>query len=64
MMTDPFEDDVREALRLKATQIPEQAVEHLRSTDYEPRTGHRWHLVRFVTRGLAAWFRRLRLPGR
>lgn len=62
MMTGPPEKDVREALRLKAMDMPEEAAERLRSTDYKPKTGR----GRFACCGTGTprSLRRLRLPGR
>jgi hypothetical protein len=37
-MTDPIEDDVREALHRKAQFVSDQAIERLSSTDYNLRT--------------------------
>ena len=63
-MTYPFEEDVREALRLKSTHVPEEAVQRLRSTDYEPSTGRRCHVVWCVATELARTLRRLRSGSR
>ena len=37
VMTDPLENDVRDALRHNARFVPDQAIERLSSIDYHPR---------------------------
>jgi hypothetical protein len=45
-MTDPLEDDVREALHRRAKSVPDEVIERLSSTDYNPRTPSWRHAVR------------------
>ena len=62
-MTDPLEDDVREALHRKAKSVPDQATERLCSTDYNPRSAS-WQQVRAFLASLTRAVRRRPLEDR
>ena len=56
-MTDPLEDEVREALYRKAKSVPDQAIERLSSIDYNPRTASWRQAVRAILDNLTRAFR-------
>jgi hypothetical protein len=57
-MTDPLEDDVREALHRLAKSVPDQAIERLCSTDYNPRSASWQQAVRAFLASLTRSVRR------
>jgi hypothetical protein len=57
-MTDPLEDEVREALHRKAKSVPDQAIERLSSTDYNARSSSWRQAVRAFLASLTRAVRR------
>jgi hypothetical protein len=58
-MTEPLEDEVREALHRKGTSVPGKAIEGLCSTDYNPRSSSWQQAVRAFLASLTRAVRRL-----
>jgi hypothetical protein len=63
-MTDPLENDVREALRHKACFVPDQSIERVSSIDYDPRAARWPQTVRAAIANFIDGVRRCRRGGR
>jgi hypothetical protein len=63
-MTDPLENDVRDALRHNAHFVPDQAIDRVSSIDYHPRAASWAKIVRVAIVNSIEGVRRCRRRGR